>query len=33
MPKKLDHTAALEHLTQVDRKLARIIAKAGECRL
>ena len=32
MPKKLDHTAALEHLNR-DRKLARIIAKAGECRL
>lgn len=33
MPKKLDHTAALEHLSRVDRKLGRIIAKAGECRL
>lgn len=33
MPKKLDHTAALEHLSRADRKLARIIAKAGECRL
>ena len=33
MPKKLDHTAALEHLSRVDRKLARIIAKSGECRL
>ncbi len=33
MPKKLDHTAALAHLSRVDRKLARIIAKAGECRL
>ena len=33
MPKKLDHTAALAHLTKVDRKLARIIVKAGECRL
>ena len=33
MPKKLDHTAAIEHLTRVDRKLARIIAKSGECRL
>lgn len=30
---KLDHTAALAHLSQVDRKLARIIAKAGPCRL
>jgi 3-methyladenine DNA glycosylase/8-oxoguanine DNA glycosylase len=33
MPKKLDHTSALEHLTRVDRKLARIITKAGECGL
>jgi 3-methyladenine DNA glycosylase/8-oxoguanine DNA glycosylase len=33
VPKKLDHTAAIEHLTRVDRKLARIIAKTGECRL
>jgi 3-methyladenine DNA glycosylase/8-oxoguanine DNA glycosylase len=33
MPKKLDHTAALEHLSRVDSKLARIIAKAGECHL
>ncbi len=33
MPKKLDHTAALAHLSRIDRKLARIIAKAGECRL
>ena len=33
MPKKLDHTAALEHLARTDRKLARIIAKSGECRL
>ena len=33
MPKKLDHTAALEHLSRVDRKLARIIARSGECRL
>ena len=33
MPKKLDHTAALAHLARVDRKLARIITKAGECRL
>ncbi len=33
MPKKLDHTAAIEHLSRVDRKLARIIAKTGECRL
>jgi 3-methyladenine DNA glycosylase/8-oxoguanine DNA glycosylase len=33
MPKKLDHTAACEHLSQVDRQLARIIAKSGPCRL
>jgi 3-methyladenine DNA glycosylase/8-oxoguanine DNA glycosylase len=33
MPKKLDHTAALERLSRVDRKLARIIARSGECRL
>ena len=33
MPKKLDHTDALVHLSRVDRKLARIIVKAGECRL
>ena len=33
MPNKLDHTAALEHLSRVDRKLARIIAKAGPCAL
>ena len=33
MPKRLDHTAALAHLSGVDRKLARIIVKAGECRL
>jgi len=33
MPKKLDHTAAIEHLSRVDRKLARIIAKSGPCRL
>ncbi len=29
MPKKLDHTAALEHLSRVDRKLARIIARSA----
>src|SRR5271169_883444 len=29
MTKKLDHTEALEHLSRVDRKLARIIAKSG----
>lgn len=33
MPKKLDHTAALDHLNRVDRKLAAIISKTGECRL
>ena len=33
MPKKLDHTAALAYLSGADRKLARIIVKAGECRL
>jgi 3-methyladenine DNA glycosylase/8-oxoguanine DNA glycosylase len=33
MPKRLDHTAALEHLSRVDGKLARIIARHGECRL
>ncbi|MGB8769881.1 MAG: DNA-3-methyladenine glycosylase [Candidatus Korobacteraceae bacterium] len=33
MPKKLDHTAALKHLSRVDRKLARIIARSGPCRL
>ncbi len=31
MPKKLDHTAAIAHLSNVDRKLAKIIAKAGPC--
>ena len=33
MPKKLDHTAACEHLSRVDRHLAKIIARTGECRL
>jgi 3-methyladenine DNA glycosylase/8-oxoguanine DNA glycosylase len=33
MPQKLDHTAAIAHLSSVDRKLARIIAKAGPCTL
>jgi 3-methyladenine DNA glycosylase/8-oxoguanine DNA glycosylase len=33
MRRKLDHTAAIERLSKVDRKLARIIAKTGECRL
>jgi len=32
MSKKLDHTAACEHLSRVDRKLARIIARSGPCR-
>ena len=33
MARKLDHTAAIEQLSRVDRKLARIIAKAGPCAL
>jgi 3-methyladenine DNA glycosylase/8-oxoguanine DNA glycosylase len=33
MPKRLDHAAACEHLCRVDRKLARIIARKGPCRL
>jgi len=33
MPRKLDHTAACEHLSRVDRKLARIIARSGPCHL
>jgi 3-methyladenine DNA glycosylase/8-oxoguanine DNA glycosylase len=33
MPRKLDHTAAIAHLSSVDRKLAKIIAKAGPCAL
>ena len=33
MPKKLDHTAALEHLSRADRRLARTIVRSGECRL
>ena len=33
MPKKLDHTAACEHLSRVDRQLARIIAQSGPCRM
>jgi DNA-3-methyladenine glycosylase II len=33
MPKKLDHTTACEHLSRVDRQLARIIVKSGACRL
>jgi 3-methyladenine DNA glycosylase/8-oxoguanine DNA glycosylase len=31
MPRKLDHTAACEHLSRVDRRLARIIASHGPC--
>lgn len=31
--KRLDHTAACEHLTRVDRQLARIIAHHGPCGL
>jgi 3-methyladenine DNA glycosylase/8-oxoguanine DNA glycosylase len=33
MPRRLDHTAAIAHLSSVDRKLAKIIAKAGPCGL
>src|SRR5450759_384651 len=33
MPRKLDHTAALEHLSRADRRLARIILHHGECHL
>jgi 3-methyladenine DNA glycosylase/8-oxoguanine DNA glycosylase len=33
MTKKLDHTAAITHLSRVDKKLAKIIAKAGPCYL
>ena len=33
MPKKLDHTAACEHLSRVDRQLARVITRSGPCRL
>src|SRR5215469_7115986 len=33
MPRKLDHTAAIAHLSSVDRKLGKIIAKAGPCGL
>jgi 3-methyladenine DNA glycosylase/8-oxoguanine DNA glycosylase len=29
---KLDHTAACEHLSRVDRQLARIMARTGPCR-
>ena len=33
MPRKLDHTAACEHLSRIDRKLARIMTRSGPCRL
>ena len=33
MPSKPDHTAACEHLSRVDRRLARIMARSGPCRL
>jgi 3-methyladenine DNA glycosylase/8-oxoguanine DNA glycosylase len=33
MAKKLDHNAALAHLSSVDKNLAKIIAKAGACGL
>jgi 3-methyladenine DNA glycosylase/8-oxoguanine DNA glycosylase len=33
MPKKVDHSAACEHLSRVDRKLAHIIARYGPCHL
>ncbi len=33
MPKKLDHTAACEHLLRVDRQLARIISRYGPCHM
>jgi 3-methyladenine DNA glycosylase/8-oxoguanine DNA glycosylase len=33
MPKRLDHSAACEHLSRADRQLARIIAQSGPCRL
>ncbi len=31
MPKKLDHTSACEHLSRVDRQLARIMQRSGDC--
>ncbi len=31
MAKKLDHTAAIAHLSRVDKKLGNIIVKAGPC--
>ena len=33
MTRKLDHTAAITHLSKVDRKLAKIITKSGPCGL
>ena len=33
VPKKLNHSVAIAHLSRVDRKLARIILKHGECSL
>ena len=33
MPKRLDHTTAIAHLSSADKKLAKIIAKAGPCQL
>jgi len=33
MLRTLDHTAAIAHLSSVDRKLAKLIAKTGPCRL
>jgi len=33
MPAKPDHSAACKHLSRVDRKLARIIARSGPCLL
>jgi 3-methyladenine DNA glycosylase/8-oxoguanine DNA glycosylase len=33
MPKKLDHTDACEHLSRVDRQLAKVIAKSGPCHM
>src|ERR1700739_224494 len=33
MPRKLDHTLACEHLSRVDRQLARLIARSGPCHL
>jgi 3-methyladenine DNA glycosylase/8-oxoguanine DNA glycosylase len=33
MTRRLDHTEAIAHLSSVDRKLAKVIAKAGPCGL